>query len=118
MVGRNPIPHFWGGTYPQKMALGQDSDMQLLLIAIKMNGLYLKQAKRTEKVALYSVHLSENDNPCGYEVWIINIAPNEKIFGKEYPEREKPPSNEDFGSTAWSWKTLELAEKQHQELTK
>jgi hypothetical protein len=50
---------------------------------------------RTKKKAIYY----RNDG-C-YEVFKISISPAATIFGKDYPEREVYPGNEDFGFSAW-----------------
>lgn len=44
-----------------------------------------------------------------YEVFRIGTAPEEVVFGANYPEREVYPSNEDFGKTAWTYKTEDAA---------
>jgi len=54
-----------------------------------------KLIKRTRKKAIY---LRDD----GYfEIFKIKTAKAARIFGKEYPERELYPGNEDFGATAW-----------------
>lgn len=75
------------------------------------NGLYYKMARRTKTIAMYSVHLEKEGEPVGYEVFIIKILKSRDVFGKKYEEQEKFPCNEDFGKTAWSWLTLEQADK-------
>ncbi len=44
-----------------------------------------------------------------YEVVQIKVAPPERMFGKDYPEREVYPGNEEWGSIAWSCSMLERA---------
>lgn len=85
--------------------------MQLLPEVLKKNGMTLKQIKRNDKKALYSVTMGDEGPIVGYEVWNIVVRPAEEAFGKSYPDRESPPSNEDFGSTAWSFSSRERAEQ-------
>jgi len=84
----------------------------------KKNGLWYKQIKRTDSKAMYGIKLTENssENYHGYEVFIVKIIPKTMAFGKEYPEREKFPGNEEFGTSAWSLSTRERAEKYYEEL--
>jgi|GEM_PF-3180876 len=42
-----------------------------LPMTCRANGLVLKQVKRTDSVAMYSVHFTEDDPPHGYEVFRI-----------------------------------------------
>lgn len=51
--------------------------------------------KRTKTKAIY---LRDDGH---YEVFKITISPAAIVFGREYPEREKYPCNEDFGFSAW-----------------
>ena len=39
----------------------------------------------------------------------IKVSKAAEVFGKEYPEREVYPSNEDFGHTAWYYMDKERA---------
>lgn len=83
---------------------------------VRKNGYTYKQVKRADGVAIYS-QTSKEGNTTSYEVFKIRkayacIAPN----GKSLPEREKFPSNEDFGRHAWSFPKLELAEATMQTL--
>lgn len=52
-----------------------------------------------------------------HEVFKVKVAPEETIFTKTYPAREKYPSNEDFGSIAWCFTTKEAADRRFRELT-
>src|SRR5690349_16374091 len=44
----------------------------------------------------------------GYEVILIKVSKPREIFGKWYPEREVYPSDEEFGSRAWSYPRNDL----------
>jgi hypothetical protein len=43
----------------------------------------------------------------GFEVFIITNQPETILNGIVYPARERWPKDEDFGKTAWSYRTLE-----------
>ena len=85
--------------------------MVKLPIEINKNNLTLRQIRRNDKKAIYSVSLPGSDKIVGYEVWKVIISKEQQCFGKTIPEREQPPSNECFGKKAWSFPTIELAEK-------
>jgi hypothetical protein len=61
----------------------------------------LKQAWRDKTHAVYQ-HFGSRGQFIGWEVILIKVAPARRIFGKDYPEREVYPSNEDFGRYALS----------------
>lgn len=77
--------------------------MQKLEKIVKNNGTIHTQLERTEKAAIYETGRGD------FEVFKIKTAPAQEIYGKEYPEREVYPSNEDFGSIAWYYMTKEKA---------
>lgn len=62
----------------------------------------LKQLKREGNVAIYEL-FGRGRVLYGYEVVIVKIHPAETILGREYPEREGYPANEDWGDLAWSY---------------
>ena len=66
-------------------------------------GLKATLVERTDKKAIY---LRSDDV---YEVFYVQVSPEEMQFGKLYPERETYPSNEDFGKMAWTYTTPEGA---------
>lgn len=53
-----------------------------------------------------------------YEVFVHQITPAKNILGKILPSKEKFPANEDFGLTAWTYRTLEQAMKKFNDLEK
>jgi hypothetical protein len=61
----------------------------------------LKQAWRDKTHAVYR-HFGSRGQFIGWEASLIKVAPARRIFGKDYPEREVYPSNEDFGRYALS----------------
>ena len=50
------------------LAVNTEQACRALPMTCRANGLVLKQVKRTETVAMYSVHFTEDDPPHGYEV--------------------------------------------------
>jgi hypothetical protein len=89
--------------------------MKPLPESIHKNNLFLRQLKRTDHIAMYSVHLSPDSQVCGYEVFLVRTAKAEQsiIKGKtiSQPDRELFPNNEAFGTWAWSWATRDQAER-------
>ena len=65
-----------------------------------------------------NIVLSESEYPTHYEVFIVRKLPAKKVFDREYPEREAPPKNEDWGQFGWTFKTRENAEKKFSQLVK
>jgi len=89
--------------------------MQKLEKEIKVRGtgipeLTAELMERTEKKAIY--HRSDDI----WEVFRIKIRKAEEEFGKQYPEREVYPGNEDFGQTAWCFNNRENALKRYNSL--
>src|SRR6267378_2132639 len=76
--------------------------MELLETELKVQNRTLKQIKRQGRVALYELY-GANGMLYGFEVVFIKIAKARNVFGKDYPEREVYPGNEDWGSLAWSY---------------
>lgn len=79
--------------------------------ALNKNGLLYEQVKRTPCAAMYALRSVDGCQVVGYEVFRIKVDPAQHAFGKDYPEKEHFPGNEEFGSSAWSWLTIEQAEK-------
>ena len=77
--------------------------MQKLGLKLQNNGTISEQVKRTKNCALYKTGRGD------FEVFKIKVSPAQEIYGKEYPERETYPSNEDFGKTAWYYTKEENA---------
>jgi hypothetical protein len=76
--------------------------MQKLQTELKVQNRTLKQLKREGRVAIYEL-FGANGMPYGFEVIIVKIHPAEIIRGRDYPEREGYPANEDWGDLAWSY---------------
>lgn len=85
--------------------------MKELAEVINRNGYIYKQLKRTDKAAMYSqsdVEDLEADFRA-FEVFKIKIGKAKIVFGVELPEKEKFPSDEDFGKWAWTYTDYEKA---------
>jgi hypothetical protein len=67
----------------------------------------LKQLKRQGRVAIYEL-FGQGRVLYGYEVVIVKILPAKNIYGRDYPEREGYPANEDWGDLAWSYPNTAL----------
>ena len=107
----------WTVACGSKMKLGGSFMVQLKTEPFRKNGLWYEQVKRTEKKAMYGIKLaSDSEGYHGYEVFVIKVLPKEEAFGKEFPEREKFPGNEDFGKFAWSLSTRDTADTYYSEL--
>lgn len=78
--------------------------------AVGIPGLTARLIARTDKKAIY---YRWDDY---YEVFRIKIDEAQEIFGRAYPRREVYPSNEDFGMTAWCFKSKRLAMKRYKVL--
>ena len=70
--------------------------------------------RRGIKALIYEQRVSKKI--IAYEVFKKIISPEKNIKGKILPPREKFPSNEDFGFTAWSCKTKQRASEKFHEL--
>ena len=72
---------------------------------IRKNGFEYTLILRTERKCVYRQRVSEN--LYYFEVFVIRKKPGQ-IFGqgREYPQREAFPKNEDFGKSAWTYHKL------------
>jgi hypothetical protein len=66
------------------------------------SGCYVRQIREGSKADLYEVRYNEIAPISGYEVWTTKRSPN----------------NEEFGKLAWSWCTLEQANKCFEQINK
>jgi hypothetical protein len=83
--------------------------MQILETQLKAQDRTLKQLKRTSRIAIYEL-FGRGGVLYGYEVIVIKVHPQGQIMGRQYPEREGYPANEDWGRSAWSYPKIGLAE--------
>lgn len=75
----------------------------------RKNGYTYVQVLRGTKCAIYSQWYGKN--LIGYEVMLIRTKPERFVKGLLLEAREAFPTNNDFGSTAWSLKSWEMAEQ-------
>jgi hypothetical protein len=78
-----------------------------LPLILKKNGFTYTQVLREGKSCIY--HQTSGEIPIAFEVFTIKVMLERNVFGKIYPEKEVFPSDEDFGQTAWTCRTLEDA---------
>jgi hypothetical protein len=69
--------------------------METLKSSLRKNGIDYRLLNRTGRVALFELRLE--DEVCGYEVARIIVAKEGEIMGRQYPEREVMPSDDEFG---------------------
>ena len=85
--------------YPKSAVLSSVT----LPLTLSKNGFEYIQLLRTAKLALYRQKCSQGIY-C-YEVFIIKSRPERCIKGKLLPAGEVFPSNENFGRTAWVFRS-------------
>lgn len=74
--------------------------MRKLDRSVRKNGFHYNLIERTSNKAIYSQGFE--GKIIGHEVFKIEVVKETVLFGKAIPEREKFPSDNDFGVTAWS----------------
>jgi hypothetical protein len=85
--------------------------MKVLDTVIETNDRTYRLIKRTNTKAFY-----KSDDGV-MEIFKIEILPEQNIYGRDYPEREKYPRDEDFGKSAWCYSSsVELAEAKYESL--
>lgn len=93
--------------------------METLNTTIRKNGFVYELIERSEYFAIYAQYIE--DEIIAYEVFRIKIQKPRvgKFAGVEiqFVEKELFPSNEDFGYTAFTCRTLEKAEARLKEMT-
>jgi hypothetical protein len=77
------------------------TELERLAETINTNGHTYTLIMRTDNKAMYQ-QTTKTGMLAGFEVFKIVVLPAEKVFNREYPQREKYPSTSDFGVTAWS----------------
>lgn len=90
--------------------------MEYLPKEIRRKGFIYNLERRGEKSLIYSQTDVEDNYIVAYEVFRIRVDKPKVVFGIELGEREVFPANEDFGKWAWTYPTLERAEKAYREL--
>jgi len=95
----------------QKLSLirqtGRGDKMQILPVILRKNGFDYSQVLRDEKKAIYCQHVTPNLEY--FEVFKIQTHLERVFKGGTIPAGESFPSNEGFGVTAWTYRTLEKA---------
>ena len=81
--------------------------MNTLPIKLRKNGFEYSQVLRNSKKAIYRQTYTEKMDY--FEVFLIKSRPDRNFKGKMILGGENFPGNEDFGKTAWTFRTLEKA---------
>ncbi len=81
---------------------------------LALNGYSYTQVLRKGLKAIYEQRVG--GKTAGFEVFTIKVLPRKELFGKTLVERERFPRNEDFGYSAWTFKTKETALKKFNEI--
>lgn len=82
---------------------------------VRKNGYIYTQVLRNGRCAIYEQ--TTGQKTIAYEVFIIQIQRERNFKGEIFPRKEKFPSNEDFGYSAWSIKDRQKAISKLLELT-
>lgn len=93
--------------------------MVKLADSITKNQVLYELIKRNDDFAIFSLKYPNAEDPkkiVGYNTIIIQKYPEQYIREKLYPPREKFPHKETWEKKAWSYSTLEAAEKKYNEL--
>jgi hypothetical protein len=93
--------------------------MKKLSEVVLKNGYKYTQIKRGIRGVVYSQKISDpdlEDSAEYFEVFKIKISPPKVVFGVELPEKEKFPSDEDFGKWAWVFKSREKAFERYEKI--
>jgi hypothetical protein len=90
--------------------------MKKLKDTVSKNGFIYNCVQRTATKAIYQQ--THENIQVGFEVFLIRVrgAQFSHLLHKSLPPSEKFPSNEDFGKTAWSYRSLQAAIKKYEEL--
>ena len=81
--------------------------MKILSLQIRKNGFNYTQVVRTVRKAIYRQDVSPN--VVYFEVFLIRTRPERTVNGKLILAGESFPADEDFGKTAWSFRSYEKA---------
>ena len=89
--------------------------MKLLEDFVK-NTFYYEQFRRYGNIAIYRQRLRKGEGCLAYEIFHVREREEMMLFNNLCPAAEYGPSNEDFGSQAWSMPSLARAEEKMKEL--
>lgn len=81
--------------------------MKKLELEIRKNGFIYRQVWRNDACAIYEQF--KDGKSWGYEVFKVKTHKGYTIGGNDIPAGESFPSNESFGTIAWTANTLERA---------
>lgn len=83
---------------------------------LRKNGFTYFLVQRSPQKAIY--RQTYENVPIAFEVFSIRVRGIQfsHILNKSLPPAERFPSNEDFGRTAWSYRTLEDAMRKYEEI--
>lgn len=91
--------------------------------SIPKNGFVYEQVLRDEHYAIYKQRLKAESSQglpvrgcLAYEVWRIQVEAEQVIMGKVVPQRERGPSDSQFGTFGWSYPSLERAKAKMRDL--
>lgn len=90
--------------------------MKLLPITLTRRGVYYSQVKRSKTAALYSLRYEPAGPIIGYDAFKVQCIGESVFRGKTMPPYEKFPADSDYGSSAFSYSTIEAAEKKYTEI--
>jgi len=81
---------------------------------VRKNGFTYTQVCRGARSCVYAQHVTPIVTY--YEVFLIKVSQECYIDGKLIETRERFPGNEDFGLTAWTYRSLKEAEEKFEKL--
>jgi hypothetical protein len=93
----------------------QEKVVRLVPLSLRKNNVLLKQFKRCEKFAIYTVQQDENSPVRSYEVHVLKVGlvpeqwKKRKTYKGEQTHIECLVSNEGFGKSAWTFNNLKDA---------
>jgi len=88
--------------------------IRTLPINLRKNGFDYTQVSRGERSFVYAQH--GTPSVTYYEVFLLKISREKCINGKIIEARERFPSNEDFGYSAWTYRSLVRAREKFEVL--
>jgi len=88
--------------------------MNILPEKLRKNGFAYTLILRKGQSAIYRQQVTEK--LAYFEVFIIQVKPEQNLFGRYYPEREVFPSDNVFGISAWSFRNFDDALKRYKKL--
>ena len=81
---------------------------------LTLNGYSYTRVLRKGSKAIYEQRVGQK--AVSFEVFIVKVLPRKELFKKTLVKREKFPRNEDFGYSAWTYRTKAKALKKFNEI--